>query len=235
MEMEQFSFDHRVLITGKEQSEYMKVVWQATDHILPGVTVKMTHLTNGLIRFGDGSKMSSRTGNVTTAMDVLGAVREAVGDSGDAVRDERIYLGAVKYEFLKHRLGGDIAFDPEGSVSLHGNSGPYLQYALVRAKSILSKVDVGFVDIKELVVLERSLVRKLSEYQFVLEQATRNYEVHAICTYLYELATEFNKFYEQNKVLGDPREQERLSLVKLYADTLEDGLGVLGIQAPDKM
>lgn len=235
MEMDEFAFDHRILVTGKEQSEYMKVVWQAADRILPGVKAKMTHLTNGLIRFGDGSKMSSRTGNVTTAMDVLAAVREAVGDTGDAKRDEQIYLGAVKYEFLKHRLGGDIAFDPEGSVSLQGNSGPYLQYALVRARSILAKASVGHVEVTELLPSERSLVRKLSEYQYMLEQATRHYEAHAICTYLYELATEFNKFYEQNTVIGDPREQTRLALVGSYATTLADGLSLLGIEAPEKM
>ncbi len=235
IEMEEFAFDHRILITGREQTEYMKVVWQATDKILPGIRAKMTHLTNGLIRFGDGQKMSSRTGNVTTAMDVLSAVREAVGESGDAVRDEQIYLGAVKYEFLKHRLGGDIAFDPEGSVSLQGNSGPYLQYALVRAKSILAKSTLSPSDVTDLEQGERHLVRKLAEYQLVLNQSTIDYAVHPICSYLYELAQEFNKFYENNLVVGDPRETTRLSLVQAYADTLADGLSILGIQAPDKM
>lgn len=235
IEMEEFPFDHRILITGKEQSEYMKVVWQAADHILPGIRTKMTHLTNGLIRFGDGTKMSSRTGNVTTAMDVLSAVREAVGDSGNPERDEQIYLGAVKYEFLKHRLGGDIAFDPEGSVSLHGNSGPYLQYALVRAKSILGKSAVEPAQVMQLELGERQLVRKLAEYQVILFQATTEYAAHSICTYLYELAQEFNKFYENNLVVGDPREAVRLTLVSEYAKTLGDGLSILGIQAPEKM
>lgn len=160
---------------------------------------------------------------------------DAVGESGDAVRDEQIYLGAVKYEFLKHRLGGDIAFDPEGSVSLQGNSGPYLQYALVRAKSILAKSTLSPSDVTDLEQGERHLVRKLAEYQLVLNQSTIDYAVHPICSYLYELAQEFNKFYENNLVVGDPRETTRLSLVQAYADTLADGLSILGIQAPDKM
>lgn len=236
-ELEDFAFDKRILITGKEQSEYMKVVWQAADRINPGIKAKMQHLTNGLIRFGDGKKMSSRTGNVTTAMDVIEAVREAAGKTGDELRDKQIYLGALKYEFLKYKLGGDIAFDPESSVSLHGNSGPYLQYALVRAKSILTKAgdssaSEGAVQFHE---GERALVRKLSHYQMVLEEATRNYETHTLCTYLYELAGEFNVFYEKNRIIDSEREAERLRIVDAYAQTLQSGLELLGIQVPEKM
>jgi len=236
-ELEDFSFDRRVLITGKEQTEYMKVVWQAADRISPGIKAKMHHLTNGLIRFGDGKKMSSRTGNVTTAMDVIHAVRDAAGVSDDLVRDKQIYLGALKYEFLKYKLGGDIAFDPESSVSLQGNSGPYLQYALVRAKSIVSKA--GSTRASDNPVQfekgERALVRKLSHYQMVLEEATRSYETHTLCTYLYELAVEFNMFYEKNRIIGDERVAERLRIVRAYTETLQSGLELLGIQTPEKM
>jgi arginyl-tRNA synthetase len=235
MQMEEFAFDHRILITGREQSEYMKVVWKATDQVLPGIEAKMTHLTNGLIKFGDGQKMSSRAGNVTTAVDVLAAVRSAVGDSGDPERDEGIYLGAVKYEFLKHRLGGDIAFDPQDSVSLQGNSGPYLQYALVRARSILTKSDGNPTLPDNLEPDERNLVRKLAEYQLVLEASTRNFESHSLCSYLYDLAVEFNKFYEKSRIIGDQREAQRLKIVSMYATTLEEGLALLGIYAPEKM
>jgi len=234
IEMEEFEFDHRVLITGKEQAEYMKVVWQATDKIVPGIAEKMTHLTNGLIRFGDGQKMSSRFGNVTTAMDVIHAVRTAVGDSGDTIRDTQIYLGALKYELLKYRLGGDIAFDPQQSVSLHGNSGPYLQYAAVRAKAILVKVTASEENFT-LEPAERKVVRKLSEYRSVLERATKEMMLHHICTYLYELAQEFNRFYEGNHVAGDPREGVRSRIGREYLETLVHGLGLLGIEVPDKM
>jgi arginyl-tRNA synthetase len=235
MEMEEFSFDHRILITGREQSEYMKVVWKAADQVMPGIEHKMTHLTNGLIRFADGQKMSSRSGNVTTALDVLKAVREAVGDSGDIERDEGIYLGALKYELLKHRLGGDIAFDPNESVSLQGNSGPYLQYALVRARSILSKSEVDSSTDGALQASERTMVRKLAMYQHVVEEATKNFEPHTLCTYLYELAVEFNKFYETNRIVGDEREPLRKYIVERYESILENGLELLGIFAPDRM
>jgi arginyl-tRNA synthetase len=169
-------------------------------------------------------------------MDVLRSVKLAVGDSGDSERDRRIYLGAVKYVFVKHRLSGDMAFDPDESVSLHGNSGPYLQYALVRARSILAKRDNEAVtEVHGLEKGERTLVRKLAEYQHILFEATIQYETQGICSYLYELAVEFNRFYENNIVIGDARENIRLAIVRCYVTTLTDGLTVLGIQAPDKM
>ncbi len=234
IEMEDFAFDKRVLLTGREQSEYMKVVWRAADKVLPGVEAKMTHLTNGLIRFGDGQKMSSRLGNVTTAMDVIRSVKDAVEDSGDEIRNRQVYLGALKYELLKYKLGGDIAFDPKNSVSLQGNSGPYLQYALVRANSILSKVSATVVpsDFDE---AERKLVQKLAQYHDVIEEATRQFETHTICNYLYELAGVFNTFYEKNRVVEHEREATRAALVSTYKQALEDGLFLLGIAAPERM
>lgn len=234
IEMEDFAFDRRILLTGSEQAQYMKVVWRAADKVLPGVGARMTHLTNGLIRFGDGQKMSSRLGNVTTAMDVIQSVKDAVEDSGDEVRNRQVYLGALKYELLKYKLGGDIAFDPKNSVSLQGNSGPYLQYALVRANSILSKV-TATKEPTSLDEAERKLVQKLSQYRDVVEEATRQFETHTICNFLYELAGVFNAFYEHNRVVEHEREAMRAALVGAYKQTLEDGLYLLGIAAPERM
>jgi arginyl-tRNA synthetase len=235
IEMDDFHFDKRVLLTGSEQREYMKVVWRATDKVLPGVEAKMTHLTNGLIRFGDGQKMSSRLGNVTTAMDVIAAVKNAVSDTGNETINKQIYLGALKYELLKYVLGGDIAFDPQNSVSTQGNSGPYIQYAHARACSILAKVTKEHHGELQFDEAERVLVQKLSEYVGVVEQATQKLETHTICNYLYELSGVFNAFYEKSRVVGDEREETRAAIVRVYKDTLADGLFLLGIDAPDHM
>ena len=82
---------------------------------------------------------------------------------------------------------------------------------------------------------ERTLVRKLSEYAEVVDRATAELMPHHICTYLYELAQTFNRFYENNRVIGEPRERIRLGLVSHYADTLKQGLELLGIHAPGRM
>jgi arginyl-tRNA synthetase len=236
IEKNEFKFDNRILMTGNDQVEYMKVVWKAADMIEPGIASDMTHLAHGTIRFGDGKKMSSRLGNVTRAVDVLDSVSQLVEKNYSGVNSDQTMLGAVKYEFLKYRLGGDIAFDPEESVALEGNSGPYLQYAHARAKSILSRTDVQKMSkLENLEPAERSLVRKISEYTEIIERATDELMPHHICTYLYELAQEFNRFYEHNRVVGDPREAVRLSLVKTYAQTLKSGLELLGISAPEQM
>jgi len=240
MEKADYGFDRRVLVTGNDQTAYMRVVFAAADKLEPGIASSMSHITNGTVRFGDGQKMSSRLGNVSRAIDVLEVVREKVRSLGTEEADvDMVALGAIKYEFLKYRVGGDIAFDIEESVSIQGNSGPYLQYAHARACSILSKSETSSPEALGAGLAldsdERQLVSKLGEYAEVVEKATKELMPHLICTYLYELAQEFNRFYEKCRIIGDERETERLSLVVHYRDTLARGLGLLGIVAPEKM
>ncbi len=126
-------------------------------------------------------------------------------------------------------------YDAEESVSLEGTSGPYLQYAHARARSILEKADPDGTEITDFEPGERSLARKISEYPEVIDKAVNELMPHLVCTYLYELAQTFNRFYEHNQVIGDPRQAPRLALVARYADTLQGGLKLLGIASPDKM
>ena len=79
------------------------------------------------------------------------------------------------------------------------------------------------------------MLRKIGEYSEIVEQSAREFTTHHICNYLYELAQEFNRFYEKSRVIGDEREAIRLNLVHLYRDTLASGLAVLGIVAPEKL
>lgn len=230
-----FEYDDRVIITGNDQTEYMKVVFAALKEIDAELAAKQHHFVNGTVRFGSGQKMSSRLGNVTRAIEVIDEIDEVVSDENPGTDHYSIALAAIKYSFLKHRLGGDIAFDIHESVSLEGNSGPYLQYAHARARSILAKAQADDADLSNLEQGERSLVRKLNEYQDMVSKAAHDFMPHYICTYLYELAQTFNRFYENNRVIGDSREAERLQLVKQYADVLKDGLSLLGIHAPDRM
>ena len=236
LEYADYRFDHRILITGRDQTEYMKVVFAAAGEVMPQVYGVMTHLTNGLIKFADGTKMSSRLGNVTSASDVLDIIYNLVPTESDKATRNALMLGAVKYAFLKQRLGMDVAFDPEGSVSLHGNSGPYLQYALVRARSILAKAPAGSKpDALTFEPSERKLVQKLAAFQDECANAIIAYAPHMLCTYLYELAAEFNSFYEENRVLDNDRSALRLQLVADYAAILDKGLELLGIERLSKM
>jgi arginyl-tRNA synthetase len=236
MEKEEYDFDHRYLITGNDQREYMRVVFAAAETFRPELKGTMTHMTNGTVKFADGKKMSSRLGNVARALDVIEIVREKVSQIvEDKALIDDVTLGAVKYAFARYKLGGDISFDIEETVSLQGNSGPYLQYAHARARRILEKSDGSVNLLDEIFEEDRSLARKLSEYSETVELAARQLEPHHICNYLFELAQEFNRYYEKNKVIGSDKEAHRLGLVATYADTLKTGLTILGIHAPNKM
>lgn len=236
LEKEDYDFEHRYIITGNDQREYMRVVFAAAETFRPELVGTMTHLTNGTVRFSDGSKMSSRLGNVSRAIDVYDMVRQKVSQ---LVKDEAmvgdVTLGAIKYAFARYKLGGDIAFDVNETVSLTGNSGPYLQYAHARARSILAKSEMKFTRPTDVHSEDKALVRKMGEYHEIVTRATESLEPHHICNYLFELAQEFNRYYEKSQVIGSEHEQHRISLVALYADTLKAGLTILGIQAPERL
>ncbi|MEO7617395.1 MAG: arginine--tRNA ligase [Candidatus Saccharibacteria bacterium] len=229
-----YSFDQSIIITANEQQEYMKVVLASISEYAPELSSRTKHLVHGVVKLQGGVKMSSRKGNIVSALDILEAAREAGKATGTNPSEDTI-LAAVKYAFAKNRIGSDIAYDPTESVALEGNSGPYLQYAHARARSIIAKSTLKPAALAKLQAGERSLLRKIGEYSSVVDRSVSELMPHHICTYLYELAQIFNRFYEANRVIGDEREALRLHLMTSYADTLEAGLSLLGITAPHSM
>lgn len=229
-----YDFDKSVVITGNEQAQYMAVVLKAIEQFAPELAQATIHLTHGIVKLAGGVKMSSRKGNILRATDVLDEATKANKKlSGN--ENEQTTLAAVRYAFLKTRIGGDVIYDPAESVALEGNSGPYLQYAHARARSILRKAKAHGKADDALEKDERSLLRKISEFAEVVEQATTELMPHHICTYLYELAQVFNRFYEHNRVIGSEREAIRLKLLEAYVEKLKTGLELLNIPAPKKM
>ncbi|HEU4966259.1 MAG TPA: arginine--tRNA ligase [Candidatus Saccharimonadales bacterium] len=231
------NFDKSIIITANEQAQYMQVVIASIRQFAPEPAEHTVHLTHGVVKLQGGVKMSSRKGNIVSALDILAAARVAGAETGTNPSEETV-LAAVKYALAKNRMGGDIVYDPKESIALEGNSGPYLQYAHARARSILAKaegMDMAITPDQAFQPAERLLLRKVAEFAETVERATEEYMPHYICTYLYELAQVFNHFYEHNRVIGSERQLQRLRLVELYADTLKKGLGLLGITAPDAM
>lgn len=222
-----------LIITAHEQSDYFKVMLAALSEINKPLADKTVHLYHGFVSLSSG-KMSSRKGKVYTAIQLMADVQVAAKKLHG--ENPEIEYGAIKYGFLKHRLGSNIIYDAKESVSLEGNSGPYLQYAHARACAVLAKAESEQPAGDEIISLddnERSLARMISEYPEVAEKATTELMPHYIATYLYELAQAFNRFYENSRVIGDERQALRLQLTKAYADVLKDGLGVLNISAPE--
>jgi arginyl-tRNA synthetase len=227
--------DRSIVITASEQAEYFKVMLAALARIKPELAQRTKHLSHGFLSLSTG-KMSSRTGKVYSAVELINDVKEnTLKLYPDAKGSTQ--LAAIKYGLLKQRLGSDIVFDVEESVSIEGNSGPYLQYAHARACSILAKAGQAAAPAAgtELDNNERSLARKVSEFPEVVAKAVNELMPHHICTYLYELAQVFNAFYETSRIIGDERETIRLGQTKDYQQVLQKGLGLLNITAPEKM
>lgn len=224
------------VVTANEQSAYYKVVTAAMQCIDPRIAAKMRHTGTGVVKLQGGRKMSSRTGQVLRAVDVLNDIRTMITDSYDTPEVDAIKLGALKYAYLKQRIGGDIVFDIAESISLEGNSGPYVQYAHARGQSILSKLgDFKPVELTDLNDDEHKLAVKILQFPAFTAKAVAELAPHHICTYLYELTQQFNRFYEHNRIVGDDRQDARATLVDAYTQVLKNGLDALNIPAPDKL
>ena len=229
-----YKFDQSFIITANDIEQYMKVVMKVLSNFYPEATERTTHLTHGVIKLPGGVKMSSRKGNILRAVDILEAASSA-NQEQSGKDDKSVVLGAVKYAFLKQRIGSDIIYDPAESVSVAGNSGPYLQYAYARASSILQKATQKAESPTDFTDHERTLALKVSEFPEVISVVLYELMPHHICTYLYELTQVFNRFYENEKVIGSDREAQKVGLLKTYAEVLKTGLELLGIQAPESM
>lgn len=257
-----YHFDKSIVITGNEQSDYMKVVLKSIEQYAPDLVHHTTHLTHGLVKLPGHIKMSSRKGNFLKAVDVLNLVTTTLEETHHSA-DPIISLGATKYALLKYKLGGDIDFNLKESVSMTGNSGPYLQYSAVRAKKILAKASKTTsrttapktssktttsktsttpstatsqsAPPTSLTSPEKSLIKKLLAYPTTITEATRDLAPHKLCAYLYDAAQEFSRFYEHTPVIGSPEEAFRLQLVRTYLSVLTHGLNILGINTPEKM
>ncbi|MBQ9020093.1 hypothetical protein IJ096_02110, partial [Candidatus Saccharibacteria bacterium] len=203
---------------------------------------------------------SSRLGNFLRAVDVIemvgaelggegrngdeGYVRGGENDGNDGGEGSgakmKLTMAALKYAFLRYKMGGDIEFDVKSSVAVTGNSGVYLEYATVRAKRILEKIETlegGMINGggRELVAEEKALMKKICEYRGVLFEAVEEMAPHKVCAYLYELAQVFSRFYENVQVVGSEYAMERGRLVGVYLKILEHGLGMLGIKTVEEM
>ena len=230
-----YHFDKSVIITGNEQLEYMKVVLKSIEQYAPDLVAKTSHLTHGLVKLPGNVKMSSRKGNFLKAVDVLNLVRDELKTAYNST-DEKVSLAATKYAFLKYKMGGNIIFDPKESVKMTGNSGPYLLYSAVRAKKILEKSQ-NSQPVTDYIYNqpEKNLAKKLLEYKTVLQEAVHDMAPHKLANFLFELAQEFSRFYENCPVAGSEQESERKKLVQVYLAVMTHGLSLLGIEIPAEM
>ena len=207
----------------------------------PELRGKLMHIGHGMMRLTSG-KMSSRTGNVVTGKSLLADIRELVNQKvGDTRLPKEtisaVAVAAIKYAILRQTSDKDIVFDPEKSLSFEGDSGPYLQYAHVRACAIARKAaEEGLVAQASEDTPISPVERMLIYFPEVVERAAREFEPHYLATYLTDLAGVFNSWYAKERIVEDSEEgRHRLAVTDAFRSTMQWGLWLLGIQAPEEM
>jgi len=232
-------FDVSLVTTANEQNAYWKVVIKAAELVFPEMAGKMKHLGFGMINL-KGSKMSSRTGVIISSTDLLETVRSLVQKQLEPQPEslQALTIASVKYAFLKSDPKKNMIFDFDESISLHGNSGPYLLYAYARMRSILRQAKLQNVSITSIAGVELELLRLLPRFPEIITDAARSYAPHIIASYLIRLTHTFNTFYEQCPVLqaSDPEQKQfRLALTTATAHIVKNGLHILGIDVAEKL
>lgn len=245
-----FNYDLSLIITGNEIKGYFQVLLAALKEVNPELAAKTRHLSHGMVRLPEG-KMSSRTGNVITGEqlieEVKSRVRGIMGSSGSEIPQEereeaaeRISVGAIKYSLLRVSLGKDITFDFEKSLSLEGESGPYLQYTYARCRSILRQAGrVSFARGSVVPSPEEERVLRLA-YRFpeVAREAAETFSPSRVAAFAVDIAQAYNLFYNKHRVLQAESEEAknfRLQLTAAAAQILQNSLRLLGIATLERM
>lgn len=219
-----------------------------------GEDVSLEHLAFGTMMGNDGKPFKTRSGGTVKLADLLTEAVELAGHvvceknaelSAEDVAEisRKVGIGAVKYADLSKTRTNDYIFSWESMLSFEGNTAPYLQYAFTRVQSIFRKAGVAPESLQAPVLIaseqEKALAIKLLQFSEVLDQVAREALPHLLCTYLYDLASLYMSFYEACPILKEGVEpavrDSRLRLCHLVARTLEQGLGLLGIEVMDRM
>ncbi len=236
-------------VVGAPQALHFEQVFEVARRM--GVTTELRHVAFGSILGEDRKLMKSRSGDSVRLGDVLAEAQErarAIVEEKSASLDEAekteiariIGLGAVKYAELSQYRMSDYVFSWDRMLSLQGNTAPYLQNAHVRIRSIFRKLDAEFtspVALRLTAEAEGVLLKKLFLYGGIVPQVLEDFRPNLLANYLYELANTFHGFYEACPVLKseEPARATRLALCDLTARVLAHGLGLLGIEAPERM
>lgn len=240
-----YSYDQTITITGNEIQDYFKVILCVLEKISPELSGRVSCIAHGMLRFADG-KMSSRKGNVITGESLMDEMREGAREkfTSEMTEEEKekisdqIGIGAIKYSILKQSIGRDVIFDKEQSLSLEGNSGAYLQYTLVRAKSVIRKAkEIGVTGTLESGADLTGLERLLARFGDTVEYACAHDSPHFVAEYLFILSQSFNAFYAKNTIasLEDRESPYRVAVTQSVAQVLETGITLLGIPTPKRM
>lgn len=248
-----FSVSKMIYTVADEQDYHFSVLFEILKRLGEPFADGLFHLSYGMVDLPTG-KMKSREGTVVDADDLIDEVineaQVASDERGEVVElsDEerkdiitKIGMAALKYFIIKVQAKKRMIFDPKESVDMQGQTGPYIQNAYVRIKSILRKQEVSSLQSNTynlLVDNEKELLKLLLDYPHMISDAGINYEPSIIANYCYSLAKEFHRFYHDVRILKaetDDARLFRLSLANEVAKVLKSGMKLLGIEMPERM
>ncbi len=236
--------DRNIHVVTPEQTSFFKITFKVEELIdEKKYKDKQYHLAYEWVKLKEG-KMSSRVGNVIEANWLIDQTKSKILDKFecDSETAETLAVASTKYSFLKTSTQTIVHFDIDESIAVEGNSAPYLIYTYVRCQSVLNKETVEDLkqiqyDVSKLNKDELDLLRKFQQFSQVVSQSARMFSPNIIANYLYELASDFNVFYQKNPILKseDETKKLRLLLTQATANTIKKGLELLGIKTVEKM
>ena len=256
---EDFKPDRYIYVVDKRQAMHFEQVFRVAKKAgIVKPETQMVFLGFGTMNGKDGKPFKTREGGVMRLEKLIADIDEAVYQrimENRTVSEEEaketakiVGLAALKYGDLSNQASKDYIFDTDRFSSFEGNAGPYILYTIVRIKSILNKYKENGGQVTEKGVekkilpakgvSEKALMLQLSKYNEVIENGFAETAPHKICQYIYELANAFNSFYHDTKILSeeDPSVKDSyIGLITLTRRTLEICIGLLGIEAPERM
>lgn len=256
MRFNDYSIDKMVYVVGNEQNYHFQVLAILLDKLGFEWGKELYHFSYGMVELPSG-KMKSREGTVVDADDLmagmtevarnmseeLGKLESLTGDEAEKTF-KMIALGALKYFMLKVDPRKNMMFNPEESIDFNGNTGPFIQYTYARIQSVLRKAAEKQISIdselkvEKLSEKEKELLKRLSLFPAVVKESGDNFSPAVIANYCYDLVKEFNQFYHDHSILGvDDADvmNFRLTIAEAVGKVVKNGMGLLGIEMPERM
>lgn len=254
--MKLFSPDEIIYVVDKRQELHFEQVFRcARKTKLVDENVKLRFLGFGTMNGKDGKPFKTRSGGTMRLENLIAEIneemyRKIIENKGTVLEKEAentariVALAAIKYGDLSNQATKDYVFDVERFTSFEGDTGPYLLYTIVRIKSIVAKYLDNGGNIENIVISEptseseKSLMLLLTKFNSVIENSFEEIAPHKICSYIYDLANAFNRFYHETKIISEEDKKKQESWIKLLLLTkgiLETNIDLLGFEAPERM
>lgn len=257
MRFNDYPIDKMIYVVGNEQNYHFQVLSILLDRLGFKWGKDLVHFSYGMVELPNG-KMKSREGTVVDADDLIaemiGDARKTSDELGkfkDMSEEEKseiariVGLGALKYFILKVDARKNMLFNPAESIDFNGNTGPFIQYTYARIRSVMRKAQADGIQLPAALSAdaplndkEIQLIQKMDAFKVAVKDAGENYNPAGIANYCYELTKDFNQFYHDYSILSadtDTEKVTRLVLADNVAKVIKNGMGLLGIEVPERM